>query len=45
MASSKGLEEGLGLSIVGLARQYPPYSLKPDALEVLSKRFYSQTAV
>lgn len=32
--------QDLGLSILGLGTQYPPHSLKPDALEVLSKRFY-----
>ncbi len=33
----------LGLSIVGLGSQYPPYSLKPDSLETLSKRYYPDT--
>ncbi|CAK7197552.1 hypothetical protein SEUCBS139899_000200 [Sporothrix eucalyptigena] len=30
----------LGLSIIGVGRQYPPYSLTSDSLETLSKRFY-----
>ena len=30
----------LGLSIIGVGRQYPPYSLTADSLETLSKRFY-----
>lgn len=32
--------EELGLSILGLGTQYPPHSLKPDALDILSKRYY-----
>ena len=30
----------LGLSIIGVASQYPPFSLKAEALDVMSKRFY-----
>ncbi|KAL2262864.1 hypothetical protein VTK26DRAFT_9190 [Humicola hyalothermophila] len=30
----------LGLSILGLGTQYPPYALEPSALDTLSKRFY-----
>ncbi len=30
----------LGLSVLGVASQYPPYALKPDSLETLAKRFY-----
>jgi len=30
----------LGLSIVGLGTQYPPFSTPPSALETLAKRFY-----
>ncbi|KAI5464792.1 thiolase-like protein [Mariannaea sp. PMI_226] len=33
----------LGLSIIGLGTQYPPYSLNADALNILSKRFYPET--
>ncbi|KAH8903440.1 chalcone and stilbene synthase domain-containing protein [Coniochaeta sp. PMI_546] len=33
----------LGLSIMGLGTQYPPYALKPDSVETLSKRFYPDT--
>ena len=31
---------GLGLSIIGLASRYPPYDLKPESLDIVSKRFY-----
>lgn len=31
----------LGLSILGVGVQYPPYSLKPDAVETLAKRFHN----
>lgn len=34
---------GLGLSITGIGRQYPPYSLGSDSLETLSKRFYPES--
>jgi fungal type III polyketide synthase len=30
----------LGLSILGLGVQYPPYSLKPSAVEEIAKKFY-----
>jgi len=33
----------LGLSIIGLGTQYPPHALKPDSLNVLSKRFYPES--
>lgn len=33
----------LGLSILGVGRQYPPYTLGPGALETLSKRFYPES--
>ncbi|VUC34297.1 unnamed protein product [Clonostachys rosea] len=33
----------LGLSILGIGTQYPPHSLKPDALNILSERYYSQS--
>lgn len=39
MAAPAEFEE-LGLSILGLGTQYPPHSLKPNSLEVLSKRFH-----
>jgi type III polyketide synthase len=29
-----------GLSVLGVGAEYPPHSLKPSSLEVLSKRFY-----
>lgn len=32
-----------GLSIVGLGTQYPPYSLKHDSIDILSKRFYPES--
>jgi type III polyketide synthase len=42
MASSTEFED-LGLSILGLGTEYPPHSLKPNSLEVLSKRFYPES--
>jgi len=42
MAANKSFED-LGLSVIGLGRQYPPYDLKPDALDILSKRYYPDT--
>ncbi|KAJ9131306.1 Thiolase-like protein [Coniochaeta hoffmannii] len=30
----------LGLSIIGLGTQYPPYGLKPDSVETIAKKFY-----
>lgn len=33
----------LGLSIIGLGTQYPPYSLKPDAVSILGKKFYPES--
>ncbi|KAH6617031.1 thiolase-like protein [Chaetomium tenue] len=35
--------EDLGLSILGLGAQYPPHNLKPESLEILSKRFYPES--
>lgn len=31
----------LGLSILGVGSQYPPYGLKPDAIDTLAKRFHN----
>lgn len=31
----------LGLSILGVGTQYPPYNLKSDAVETLAKRFHN----
>ncbi|KAK3303271.1 peroxisomal biogenesis factor 11-domain-containing protein [Chaetomium strumarium] len=39
MASPAEFED-LGLAVLGVAAEYPPHSLKPSSLEVLSKRFY-----
>lgn len=33
----------LGLSITGLGVQYPPYALKPDAIDTLAKRYYADS--
>jgi type III polyketide synthase len=30
----------LGLSILGVGSQYPPYGLKPDAIDTLATRFH-----
>ncbi len=35
--------EELGLDILGLGVQYPPYDLKPSSLELLSKRFHPES--
>ncbi|EJT81200.1 chalcone synthase C [Gaeumannomyces tritici R3-111a-1] len=40
MAAPQSSFRELGLSILGVGSQYPPYSLKPDAVETLGKRFY-----
>ncbi|KAK3899352.1 thiolase-like protein [Staphylotrichum tortipilum] len=42
MAAPAEFEE-LGLDILGLGVQYPPYDLKPSSLEVLSKRFHPES--
>ena len=34
----------LGLSIIGLGAQYPPYFLKPEELEKLGKKYYPESA-
>ncbi len=39
MAAPSSFRE-LGLSIIGLGTQYPPYALKADAIDTLSSRFY-----
>jgi len=39
MAASTAQGE-LGLSIIGLGTQYPPYTIPPSALDVISKKFY-----
>lgn len=33
----------IDLSIIGLGAQYPPYSLKPDELEKLGKKYYPES--
>lgn len=33
----------LGLSITGFGTQYPPYGLKPDAINTLAKRYHADT--
>lgn len=42
MAATRTFGE-LGLSILGLGTQYPPYNLKADSLDILSKRFYPES--
>lgn len=39
MATTNAFGE-LGLSIIGVASQYPPHSLKPDQVQHLAQRFY-----
>ncbi|KAI0015188.1 chalcone and stilbene synthase [Xylariomycetidae sp. FL0641] len=39
MASQDAFGE-LGLSIIGLGAQYPPYALKPDEVDKLATKFY-----
>jgi fungal type III polyketide synthase len=43
MAAAQSSFKDLGLSIIGVASQYPPYGLPPEALETLAKRFYPDT--
>lgn len=33
----------LGLSILGVGSQYPPYGLKPDAIDTLAKRYHPES--
>lgn len=33
----------MGLSIIGISSEYPPHSLKSNALDILSKRFYPES--
>ncbi|KKY35680.1 putative chalcone and stilbene synthase domain-containing protein [Diaporthe ampelina] len=33
----------LGLSILGVSSQYPPYGLKPDAIDILAKRYHAES--
>ncbi|KAK6083923.1 chalcone and stilbene synthase domain-containing protein [Seiridium cupressi] len=33
----------LGLSIIGVASQYPPYALEPDQVQHLAERFYPES--
>lgn len=42
MAAQTSFSE-LRLSILGLGTQYPPYGLKPDSVETISKRYYPDT--
>lgn len=39
--SSPNSSGQLGLSILGVGTQYPPYNLKPDAVDTLAKRFHN----
>ena len=34
----------LGLSIIGVGCQYPPYALKTDAIDILGQKFYPDSA-
>ncbi|KAH7319684.1 thiolase-like protein [Stachybotrys elegans] len=43
MAAPNNFRE-LGLSVIGLGTQYPPYNLTSKALDVLSERFYPESA-
>lgn len=38
--TAKNTFSDLGLSILGVGRQYPPYSLTSESLKTISKRFY-----
>lgn len=33
----------LGLSVIGVGSQYPPYSLKTDSIDYLSNKFYAES--
>jgi fungal type III polyketide synthase len=39
MATANSFGE-LGLSVVGVASQYPPYALQPKEVQILAERFY-----
>ena len=41
--SSAAPFEGVNLSITGLGTQYPPYSLKPSALNELGNKYYPES--
>lgn len=41
--SSTAPFEGINLSITGLGTQYPPYSLKPSALNELGNKYYPES--
>lgn len=41
--SSSTTSGQLGLSILGVGSQYPPYGLKSDAIDTLAKRYYSES--
>lgn len=43
MATAEAFGE-LGLSIIGLGAQYPPYSLKPEEVEKLGTKYYPESA-
>lgn len=43
-ATNDGTFGELGLSILGVGAQYPPFALKSDSLDTLSKRFYPESA-
>ena len=39
-ATADSFTEQLGLSIIGVGTQYPPYSLNANALDTLGNKFY-----
>lgn len=41
--SSSTTSGQLGLSILGVGSQYPPYGLKPDAIDTLAKRYHPES--
>ena len=42
MAATSSFGE-LGLSVIGVGTQYPPYALKANSLDILSQRYYPES--
>ncbi|KAI0129668.1 chalcone and stilbene synthase domain-containing protein [Xylariales sp. AK1849] len=42
MATTNSFGE-LGLSVIGVASQYPPYGLKPNEVEILAEKYYPES--
>lgn len=42
MAATGSFEE-LGISILGVGSEYPPYGLKPDEVQKLGEKYYPES--